>query len=74
MISSINIYVGRVHRHLPESFWNNVGKDLSEKYQCDLVITPVNEQNTRLSVNGEMTPAEMMQVKDSFGRHMQKTH
>jgi hypothetical protein len=74
MITSIHIYVGRVHSHLPESFWDDVGKDLSEQYQCDLVIVSVDEENTRLSVDGDMTPDEMMNVKDSFGSHMQKTH
>ena len=72
MISSIHIYVGRVHSHLPESFWDEVGKDLSTKYDCDLVIVPVDELNTRLSVDGDMTPDEMMDVKYSFGAHMEK--
>lgn len=74
MISSIHIYVGRVHSHLPESFWDEVGSDLHKKYKCDLVIIPVDEQNTRLSVDGDMTPDEMFNVQDSFGAHMEKTH
>lgn len=74
MISSIHIYVGRVHSHLPESFWDEVGSDLHRKYQCDLVIVPVDEENTRLSIDGDLTPDEMFNVQDSFGQHMQKTH
>ena len=74
MISSIHIYVGRVHSHLPESFWEQVGSDLHHKYECDLVITPVDEENTRLSIDGDLTPDEMFNVQDSFGQHMQKTH
>jgi hypothetical protein len=74
MITSIHIYVGRVHSHLPESFWDEVGSDLHQKYECDLVIVPVDEENTRLSVEGDMTPEEMMNVKYSFGTYMQKTH
>lgn len=74
MISSIHVYVGRIHSHLPESFWNEVGSDLHQKYECDLVIVPVDEENTRLSVEGDMTPEEMIAVKDSFGAHMEKTH
>jgi hypothetical protein len=38
------------------------------------VIAPVDEENTRLSVEGDMTPEEMMNVKYSFGTYMQKTH
>lgn len=72
MISSIHIYVGRLHINYPESFWDEVGKDLSTKYDCDLVIVPVDELNTRLSVDGDITPDEMMDVKYSFGAHMEK--
>lgn len=74
MISSIHIYVGRVHSHLPESFWDEVGSDLHQKYECDLVIVPVEDENTRLSIDGDLTPDEMFDVQDSFGKHMQKTH
>ena len=72
MISSIHIYIGRVHSYLPQSFWDDVGSDLHQKYECDLVIMPVDEENTRLNVEGDLTPDEMMAVKDSFGSHMQK--
>jgi len=74
MISSIHIYVGRVHSHLPETFWEEVGSDLHQKYECDLVIVPVEDENTRLSIDGDLTPDEMFDVQDSFGKHMQKTH
>lgn len=74
MISSIHIYIGRVHSHLPQSFWDDVGSDLYQKYECDLVIMPVDEENTRLNVEGDLTPDEMIDVKFSFGEHMQKTH
>lgn len=72
MISSIHIYIGRVHSHLPESFWNVVGSDLHEKYECDLVIQSVDEENTRLSVDGDLTTDEMFSVREDFGKHMEK--
>lgn len=60
MIESIDVFIGKVHQHLPENFWKKLGSELSNKYDCDLVMKTVDEQDTRIRVNGDNLSSDDM--------------
>lgn len=71
MILSINIFVGTVHDQLPDTFWDSVGTDLSQKFSCELEIYFVDTFDTKLSINGDLTTDEMLAVQYSFSSHLE---
>jgi hypothetical protein len=66
MITSIHVYIGAVHNHIQESTWEKMGAEMSEKYDCDMVLCFVDQLNTKLSVDGDLTPDEMVNVQYDF--------
>jgi hypothetical protein len=73
MIESIDVFIGKVHKHLPEKFWKKLGAELSEKYDCDLVMRTVDEQDTRIRVNGDLSPDDMLDPLTDLDKYFSST-
>ena len=70
MITSIHIYVGKVHKHIKQDIWEKLGSEMSKKYDCDLVLRTVEQFNTKLSVQGDLTFDEMTSVQSDFACYL----
>lgn len=70
MISSIHVYIGTVHNHIPDDVWEKMGAEMSAQFDCDFVLRTVDQFNTKLSVDGDMSPDEMLSVQDKFESYL----
>ena len=73
MISSIHVYVGAVHSKISESVWEKMGSEMSKLFNCDMVISNKESEllNTKLSIDGKMTPKEAMKVQRKFESYLE---
>lgn len=66
MISSIHVYIGTVHNHIPDSVWEKMGSEMSKLFNCDFLLIPIDKPDTKLSVGGEFSPMDMLKVQEKF--------
>lgn len=73
MIDSVHIYIGTLHHHFPESMWQAMGKEMSEKFDCDVIFKTVDDNtDTRMLLDGDLSPDEMIDCQMIFSEHIEK--